>query len=258
MRPISKAKLKTFTSLQAKKYRYQHGLFLVEGKKMLAESLSSGWSIHAVVLETGFLEHNESAAEGLPSDRSFVADARTFKQLSTQAHPEGVLTILELPSADLPPTRLPAGQGLLLERIQDPGNLGTLIRTADWYGLPEIICSPGTVDAFNPRVLRSSMGSIFRVKVSYAKEWEALLQEGAKRVWLADMAGQAAEAAPMDAQSWILLGNEAQGISERSRALSGLRRLTLPRHGGAESLNVAVAGGILCHLLKKSASRLNE
>jgi TrmH family RNA methyltransferase len=248
MLPISKAKLRTFASLQTKKYRQKHGLFVIEGKKMVREALVSGFSIEAILIIEDRQEDNDLQFESVLPDKVFAASPTDFQQISSLQSPEGVLAILRLPETYLQThslSQLPPGKGLLLDEIQDPGNLGTLIRTADWFGIDQIICRKGTVDCFNPKVLRSSMGSIFRVNIIYVNVWERPIQASAQRVWLADMEGEALDKAIFGAEDWLLLGNEANGVDEKLKALPEIRKVHIPGRGGAESLNVGVAGGIL-------------
>lgn len=215
---------------------------------MVKEAQQAGWNVEAVVLRDD-ITGNVFDKGVVSEERFFSLDTRAFQKLSALESPEGVLAIIHMPATQSWGTSLPKGSGFLLERIQDPGNLGTLMRIADWFGLSGIYCSTGTVDVFNPKTLRASMGAIFRVKVHYAKDWRAILENNASRIWLADMDGVRAEPGVMSAQDWVLLGNEANGVSESSRVLFPERRLTIPGGGGAESLNVAVAGGILGYLM---------
>lgn len=215
---------------------------------MVGEALASGFSIEAIVIAEDRQENNDLQFESVSSDKIFAASPADFQQISSLQSPEGVLAILPLP--DIYPqanslSELPPGKGLLLDEIQDPGNLGTLIRTADWFGIGQIICRKGTVDCFNPKVLRSSMGSIFRVKIIYVDDWERLVQSAAQRIWLADMEGVSLDQATFGTEDWLLLGNEANGVDEKLKAFPEIRKVHIPGRGGAESLNVGVAGGIL-------------
>jgi len=249
MLPLSKAKLKTFISLQAKKNRQKLGLFIIEGKKMLKEALASSWEIHAVLFDNSQLEDNAALLQAVSSLDIFSCETTVFQKISSLQTPEGVLAVLRLPTSSHPLEQIPTGHGLLLDGIQDPGNLGTLIRTADWFGITQIICRKGTGDAFNPNVLRSSMGPVFRVQLYYVEDWQALIQSSAQRIWLADMSGIPVQAAQFTADSWLLLGNEANGVSPALQAISGIQKVHIPCSGGAESLNVAIAGGILMSAL---------
>lgn len=215
---------------------------------MVGEALSSAFSVEAVIFLEDRQEDNDSLRQVVSTDKSFTASLADFRQMSSLQSPEGVLAILQLPNIYEQASRLaylPPGKGLLLDEIQDPGNLGTLIRTADWFGIEQIICRKGTVDCFNPKVLRSSMGSIFRVQILYVDPWEKTLASSAQRVWLADMDGVALGDASFGKEDWLLLGNEANGVGESVKSIPGIRKVHIPGRGGAESLNVGIAGGIL-------------
>lgn len=234
---LSKAKVKLFAALQQKKFRQKHMLFLGEGKKLLQEALRSGIQPEAVVLAPGTV-----APAQLSEDKLFHADSADFKRLSTQVHSEGIISVLPMP--DLHAKPLP-GPAFLLENLRDPGNLGTLIRTADWFGFPQLICSSGTVDAYNPKVVRAAMGSLFRVQVTYLNDFAEFVQEKASQVWVADMNGQNAFSTPLQSRPYILLGNEANGVSDSIRQQKDIAPITIPRIGEAESLNVGIAAGVL-------------
>jgi TrmH family RNA methyltransferase len=244
MQTLSLAKIKQFAALSTKKYRYRQQQFLIEGEKMLSEALRANWLIEAIVLRA---DRSETAPDTGPWP-TFVADAQAFARISSHSNPEGVLAVLPFPSDPpwiaSPMAQLPTGPGFLLEDLQDPGNLGTIIRSADWFGFKQVICNKGCVDVLNPKVLRSTMGSFFRVHVAYADSFEALLSEQADRFWATDMQGQSLSAAPLQPDDWLLIGNEARGLSPTLGQLPGLRRLHIPGAGGAESLNAAMAAAI--------------
>jgi len=145
----------------------------------------------------------------------------------------------------------PVQGGLLLDSVQDPGNLGAILRIADWFGLGHVICGKGTADALNPKTLRSSMGAIFRVQLSYADDLPAFVQAHGLTPFLADMDGVSIAQANLSPADWVVLGNEANGVSEGLRTLPTAKRLTIPRMGGAESLNVAVAAGIVAWEMRR-------
>lgn len=258
MQKLSKAKLTFFSSLQLKKYRYGNRLFPVEGRKMVQEALREGWTPEAVIVEESRAESLLPLLEKLPPTLLQLCTAKEFAKLSSHESPEGIMAILPFPQENfcqsLPQATLPAGKGLLLEQIQDPGNLGALLRSADWFGIRYLWCSEGCADALNAKSLRSSMGAIFRVQLQYVSNWQELIAAQAPRIWAADMQGTALPDAALGPDSWILLGNEANGLRAATRETPGLRRLRIPGEGGAESLNVAVAGGILCYALALSGS----
>ncbi|MEL7196663.1 MAG: TrmH family RNA methyltransferase, partial [Bacteroidota bacterium] len=205
MKPLSKARLKLFTGLKAKKNRYRHRLFFVEGIKMVREALGSGWEIEAIILEEGFDRRKEVTS--MHEDRIFVAEKSSFSQLSTQQQSEGILAVLQMPDRVVSDSATVGGPGFLLEEIQDPGNMGTLIRTAAWFGFSQIICSKGCVDLYNPKVLRASMGAIFRVQVQYVENLSDWVGEKEIKVLVADMEGKPVEEYPFEGNEYVLIGN---------------------------------------------------
>lgn len=211
---------------------------------MLAEALATHWPIEAIVLREDRREHRPTTGDW----PVYLTDAATFERISTQTNPEGVLAVLPfLPQRTWEPAllpRLPEGPGYLLEDLQDPGNLGTIVRTADWFGFRHIVCSKGCVDLLNPKVLRSTMGSFFRVSVQYAANFDALVEAHLDTCWAADMTGPSLAEAAIQPQDWLLIGNEARGLSPHWRDRADLRKLHIPGAGGAESLNAAIAAAI--------------
>lgn len=224
-------------------------MFLVEGWKMVNEAHKAGWELEAVVLREDLRADNEVLLAELPQERLFYLDVLAFNKISALHSPEGVLAVLHIPEVQALNGTLPAGKGFLLEQVQDPGNLGTLMRIADWFGLHGLVCSRGTVDVYNPNTLRASMGAVFRVPVFYEEKWEDFLERHQERIWMADMKGESLSAVRFDDNDWVLLGNEANGLNESTRSLLQHRSFTIPGRGEAESLNVAVAGGIIASQL---------
>lgn len=255
---LSKAKLKLFTSLETKKYRNEHRMFMVEGLKMMKEALASGWQIVAIVVLDSEIDKVSPLIPPHLATHSFVADLSIFKQLTTQMTPEGVLVVIQYPDkpdfgqiiTTTDAHLLTDGPGFVLESIQDPGNMGTLMRIADWYGMKHIICNMGTVDFLNPKVLRASMGAVFRVQVSYVQPFTEWIGAHSNKIWVADMQGVAVGKAAIQPHDFLLMGNEANGISSALKSLEGLQFVTIPKFGEAESLNVSVAAGILAYAQK--------
>ncbi len=246
MERLSKAKLKLFASLHQKKYRYQHRMFLAEGQKMLSEALASDLAIEAVIVRE---------TESIPSipHPTFATDSATFERLSTQVNSEGIITVLHFPDSQQFQTlesleTIPPGPGLVLDDLRDPGNMGTLIRTADWFGFQTLICSRGTVDPFNPKVVRAAMGSLFRLRIIQVADLDTTLQHLQVDLWVADMEGQPLPEVNLQDRPFILIGNEANGVRDSARQLPQAQRITIPRLGQAESLNAGVAGSILAAL----------
>lgn len=247
MQALSKAKLRLFAGLQLKKIRYDERLFVAEGLKMCAEALDSEYEIQAVVVQEGTMLPAELA---IPERLRFEAKAEDFKRITTQIAPEGILTVLKIPEPPL--CRMhssvgdrPDGPAFVLAAIQDPGNLGTILRTSDWFGMRSLIIGPGTVDPFNPKVTRSSMGSLFRTELYLLADLESWVQANAHLIWLADMDGEPLDQVHLPERPYVLLGNEALGIASEIARIPGLRKVTIPRIGAAESLNAASAAAVL-------------
>lgn len=246
MPTLSKAKLRLFAALQLKKIRYQEGLFIAEGLKMCGEALRSPYTVEAVVVAAGTALPPDL---DIPPSLLLEATPADFKRITTQPSPEGIVTVLRIPDAPLckfgNPEELPPGPAFILAAIQDPGNLGTILRTSDWFGMPSILCGPGTVDPFSPKVTRSSMGSLFKTRLYLLDDLEAWLEYNAHLVWCADMEGPSLEQVHLPERPYILLGNESLGVPQGFTAIPGLRKVTIPRFGKAESLNAAIAAAIL-------------
>lgn len=249
---LSKAKLTYFAALSGKKSRQQEGLFTTEGLKMLNEGLRAGWLPHAVVATAAGYAKCVDKIQSFPEDLLWLADEKAMSRLSTVVSPEGIVAVWAVPaaplfyegeSAGMPP--LPHS-AFLLDEVRDPGNMGTLIRTAEWFGLSALIASPGCADCFNPKVLRSSMGSLFRMPVFYLNDFETFCRTHAEQISGAAMQGRVLRPGEPP-RKWILLGNEARGLSPALRDIPGIDWITIPGAGVAESLNVAVAAGILAH-----------
>ena len=239
---LSKPQIRAITSLQQKKFRREQRLFVVEGVKSVAEFLHSDYRVQRIY-------HTAQAAAKLPkipqNIKSVEIDEATMKRISSLKAPQGVLALVDLPDF-LPITgdKLRSGFHLVLDDIQDPGNLGTIIRTAEWFGLTHLICSTGSVDAYNPKTVQASMGSLARMQVHYT-DIAALVAHSSVPVFGAVLNGTSIYSTDFGQRGLVVLGNEGNGISERVlRHIT--HRVTIPRIGQAESLNVAISAALLC------------
>ncbi|MFZ4262364.1 TrmH family RNA methyltransferase [Sphingobacterium sp. HJSM2_6] len=239
---LSKAQISLITSLQHKKFRVQHNLFVVEGIKSVLEFIHSAykvqklWATAEAVAKLGKIPQNIKLEEISGAD---------FSKISTLKNPQGALALVEIPENKLLDlTLLRNKHSLVLDDVQDPGNLGTIIRTAEWFGISNIICSIGTVDAYNPKVVQATMGSLSRISIHYLdlEEW---LQNNPLPIYGALLNGQSIYQTNFNQEGLILMGNEGNGI--RSSLIEKVTQaVTIPRIGAAESLNVAVATTIFC------------
>lgn len=231
MDALSKNKIKWIRSLRLKKNRDAEGLFVVEGTKIVQEIIAN-WPSKIECLVT--------TDTSIPSElKQYETDASTMKSLTSLKTPSSALAVVQKPTF----TDNDTGWTLALDGIQDPGNLGTIIRTADWFGVSKIICSHNTVDCFNTKVIQSTMGSIFRVPIFYL-DLEATLSNSSKTVYGALLEGENMHSFEPSEEGVLLFGNEGNGIST-TLIPSISHPVHIPGKGGAESLNVAVAAGIL-------------
>jgi TrmH family RNA methyltransferase len=247
---LSKNQAKFISSLRLKKNRDEHGLFLAEGGKIVNDILHSGIKVKQIFSSRNFqLSIFNYQIEVI---RIKESELRRISSLST---PNEVLAVCEIPEYKLEWGALQKKISLVLDTIQDPGNLGTIIRVADWFGIENIICSPDTVEVYNPKVIQATMGSISRVKVHY-RELAGFLQEAKTklrnlRVYGALLQGENLYDQELTGEGLIVLGNESKGISEPIQALL-THRISIPNYGkGAESLNAAIATAVICAEFKR-------
>ena len=231
---LSKNYIKLITSLSQKKYRLKHKLFVVEGVKVVHEFLNSSYELEIVFsTDTDFSS----------TDKFIEVTDQELKKISSLKNPNKVLAIFKIPNQINP---IMGGLILALDSINDPGNLGTIIRLCDWFGIEQLVCSNETVDCFNSKVVQASMGSLTRVAVSYL-DLKKYLQNASVPIFVADMDGLDVYKTKLPDSALLVLGNEANGISDEIKQLV-TTKITIPRYGDfqqTESLNVATASAIL-------------
>jgi TrmH family RNA methyltransferase len=259
---LSKNQIKKIRGLQLKKNRQAEGLFLVEGAKIIEELLEAalqkelvgGYQIDSLWLTESFVSKNKKKLEALPSLQWELAEESSLVQAGTLQSNSAGLGLVRFPSKMSDETvQKPdiEGLSLVLDDLKDPGNLGTIIRLADWYGIKQLFCSPQTVDCFNPKVVAASMGSLFRVQIQYCDLYNFLAQyKNQIPIYAAVLAGQNVHHTPIAAQGLLLIGSESHGVSPDLLPLIDVP-LTIPRFGKAESLNAAIATAILIDSWRK-------
>ncbi len=238
---LSKRLSKYFKSLQLKKYRLQERKFLVEGAKGVLEVLESDFQVDHLLATKAFLSTLNSGAIRSAND---VIECNTtdLESVGTFKSNNAAIAIVNMPDDEK--ANVPKGElSLALDDVKDPGNLGTIIRVADWYGIQHIFCSLETADVFNPKVINATMGSFTRVKIHYA-DLDSLLATSQLPVYGALLDGVSIRETALRPEGILLMGSESQGISE---ALSPLitHPVYIPGRGGAESLNVAIATAVM-------------
>ena len=227
---MTSTEIKTVRSLSGKKFRDELGLFVVEGEKMVSEALASGFRVENVyrVEEIG---------------------EKTMERLSSLSTPSPVLAVVRKPENQFPDSVPEKGLYLALDSIRDPGNLGTILRIADWFGIDTIYCSPDTADVYNPKVVQATMGSIAHVRILYTDLVE-LLSNAQRPVYGTLLDGENIYEQQLNTDMGIIvMGNEGNGISPAVRPLI-THKLLIPNFHKtsetAESLNVAIATAITC------------
>ena len=237
---LSKSQIKLITSLKQKKYRQQHGFFVVEGIKTINELLQSNFLLHILYTTESF---------NIDAKKEVLISEADLKRISFLTTPNKALAIFKIPEP-----KAISNEKLIvaLDAIRDPGNLGTIIRLCDWFGVKNLVCSIKTVDCFNPKVIQATMGSITRVNISYVDLVE-FLSEIKLPIYGAFMEGENIYAKQNLKAGVLVMGNEANGVSKEVEALIK-EKVSIPRFGQLqviESLNVATATAILLSEFKR-------
>lgn len=247
------ATVKYVKSLKQRKFREANGAFFVEGLRLSMEALQSGWEIRWVLMTEDFYkEHGRESLLQAFSRQSILVTDKILKELSETEHPQGILTVLSMPQTQT--IHLEGKRILLLDCLQDPGNMGTIIRTADAFAFDGILVSDGCVDVYNGKVLRATMGSIFHIPI-----WQAgnavdavnRLKTDGYTVYATHLQGQLMTEIPAMTNKEkvaLIIGNEGKGIApEVAQAADAWVKIPMP--GRAESLNASVAAAIFMYTM---------
>jgi RNA methyltransferase, TrmH family len=246
---ISKSQVKYIQSLGQKKYRDKEGLFIAEGPKLIKELLQNkNVGLKWLFALNKWIEENEKLLRGIDV---FAINESELERISQLKTPNQVIAVIK--KFDTKEPEVEEKISLALDTIQDPGNLGTIIRIADWFGVAQIICSHDCADVYNPKVIQATMGSIARVNVFYTDLFKWLKQQNQIKIYATALEGKdVTKMGPMK-EGLIIIGNESKGIHEELIQLAH-ERITIPKkarlndpvgQGTAESLNAAVAAGIV-------------
>ena len=238
---ITKAQVKHIRSLDDKKYRYKCNEFVVEGEKMVQELINSSMTINCIYATKEWIEKNQM----IKNIRIEEVEAHELEKISSLSTPNMALATVQIPTKS---SVSPKGVSLVLDRIQDPGNLGSIVRIADWFGIDNVYCSEDTVDIFNSKVVQASMGSVFRINTQYVNIEELLTTNKEIPSYVAILNGENISSHKLVQKGFIIIGNESKGVSNSIINLS-THKISIQRKGQAESLNAAIATGIICHSL---------
>lgn len=271
---LSKNQIKFVSSLKLKKIREQENLFIAEGTKVVNELLESDFCVKEIYGIPAYFEKTEVRSQdaeyriqnlekggktGFIPKKIEISESE-LKKISSLSTPNQVLAIVEIPNYNLAKENLTNQLSIALDDLQDPGNLGTIIRVADWFGIKNIICSNNTVDVYNPKVVQATMGSISRVNVHYVdliKFFEATTPSNQPiKVYGAFLNGDNIYTKKLSSNGIILFGNESKGIStnliEYINEKISIPSFSISSSNGAESLNVAISAGIICSEFRRS------
>jgi len=236
---LTKSEIQHLRSLREKKHREEAGLYVVEGAKVVGELLAAGLSFEGVY-----------ATPEWTGDCTSRITAEEMARISHYPTPSPVFALGRLTRPPLPAGALAKGLTLALDGLQDPGNVGTLLRVADWFGLQRVLLSPDCADLFSQKVINASMGSFARMTV-HTGDLAALLAGCPAPVLGCDLNGEDVHSCRPGPDAVIVIGSEGRGLSPAVKALV-TRFITIPRLGGAESLNAAIAAAIVCDNLKRN------
>ena len=250
---LSKAEIKKVRSLALKKFRRQYGLFCAEGEKIVNELIVSGWQTEVIFATEDWSGLNDNVSSGLDIR---IISHKELGQISSLTTPNKALALVRIPHRDTILIDTNNKFVLALDNIQDPGNLGAIIRTADWFGVDQIVCSHDTADVYNPKVIQATMGSFARVQLYYCNLVEYLdsLPQGYPLLGAMLHGDNVFKTEPPKA-GILVLGNESKGISAIVEERIS-HKLCIPmynedlRNQKPESLNVAIAAGILLGWLR--------
>ncbi len=251
---ISKNTIKLIKSLALKKNRIKEKLFLVEGDKNVCEVLESGFIVENLIATSSFLENISLLHKN--SRVTTEVSKQEIEQASLLKNPQNSIALCSLPETKELPGELGQNLHVFLDEIQDPGNLGTIIRICDWFGIENLFCSPKTADLYNPKVIQASMGSFCRVNVFYTsfETVARIAEKSSVAVFGAFLEGENIYEKKLPTRALLVMGNEGNGISRETEARIE-RKIKIPGFNknatSAESLNVSVATALICSEFKR-------
>ena len=239
---LSKNQIKLISSLKQKKYRLQHGLFVAEGVKTINELLASNFKLNQIYTINSFK---------IDANLETIITDVELKKISFLASPNTALALFKIPE----PEQIDTNQLIVaLDNVRDPGNLGTIIRLCDWFGIRDLVCNLETVDCFNPKVIQATMGSVSRVNITYL-DLKTFIKNSESKSFGTFIEGENIYNKQLPEKGILILGNEANGIAEDIENLVS-EKITIPRFGNiqaTESLNVATATAVLLSEFKRKS-----
>jgi TrmH family RNA methyltransferase len=253
--PLSRNQLKYLASLKNRKFRNMYHRFLIEGDKIIRDVINNRKNVIRQIIATRLWLHENNLHPSEMIGEILETDESTMTRISSLETPPGVIAVLDIPETSPDHPEIISSLSLVLDTIQDPGNMGTIIRTADWFGIRNIFCSEGCADCFGPKVVQASMGAVLNVKVHYQNIPGFLAAYSGIpdfMIYGATMEGENIFDCGPIKRGMVVFGNESRGISKEISSFIH-RQITIPPVGGnqhhVESLNVASAVAIACSML---------
>ena len=244
---ISNNEIKLLKSLSQKKYRYQHNCFLVEGSRIIEELMNSNYNIRKIWTTDNFLNDHPKIKKNIQDCDYSLIDEKYFDRILNTQNPQHIMALLPINEMDTQ-LQLSNKNVIILDEISDPGNMGSLLRSAAWYGIDSVLCSNNCVDIYNPKVVRSAMGAHFYISNLInidLIETINMLKIEQYHIIGASLNGVHYKKMKVHREPWaLILGNEAHGINEELYNIMD-QKVSIPQRGPIESLNVAIAGSIL-------------
>ena len=242
---ISKTDIKFIRSLHDKKNRQEQQIFMVEGEKMIIELLqSTAYNLHSFYATSSFLTQQKALLTNISAEKIKLVSEKELSQISLLQTPNDCLALVHFSTQKIAEVQFDK-KYILLDNIKDPGNLGTIIRTADWFGIDTIFCSPECVESTNPKVVQATMGSFFRVQVIRKSLLDLIREHAQIPVIGALLDGQNLYQIKFPVGAFLVIGSESHGISDELKPLL-TQKVMIPSLGKAESLNASLATGIIC------------
>ena len=244
---LTRNTLKYLQSLKQKKFRQMYNNFVVEGEKMATEIIQhQGLTLEGIFALAPWIQANRTILRNMDTIVQEISP-KDLARISSLKTPNQVLVVCKVPTSELDLTTINSSLTLFLDNLQNPGNMGSILRIADWFGLPYVFCSKNTVEAFNPKVIQASMGAFLRVKIISIEFSELMEKLPELPTFAAVLQGEDVFKADLPKNGLLVIGNEGAGVSaDITAAATHLIRIPKGKQGGAESLNAAVATGILC------------
>jgi TrmH family RNA methyltransferase len=244
---LSKSQISLVKSLQQKKFRKENQLFIVEGIKAITEFLNSSFALHSIYTVLELIPNLPKLSH---KQKVFEVSINELQKISALQNPQGVLAVFEITkNVDFDSDKID-DLIIVLDGVQDPGNMGTIIRTADWFGFKNIICSMDTVDVYNPKVVQASMGSLARISVDYM-DLSQLFTKNNLPVYGALLNGENIFNCNFEQKGYLIFGNEGNGISDELKPFIS-KAITIPGGEATESLNVSISAAICCAEIRRN------